>query len=529
MTTASDGIDVLYVGADDANPPLESFLERDGDQFTLHRATTIPAGNRRLETDAVECVVCEDDLPGATGLEFLERSRDAIGERPFVLIGRQTPPSEAFAAGVTEYVRWDSPDDAAVVGNRVQNAVERTRAKRQQEALQSVSKRNDHEQRLETLHETVRRLMTSDIEREVATVTTDAAREIIDLEVNTVYFYDETADRLVSATETPEGRDLFDEFPTFDRGEGLVWQVFESDEPMIFDDVSEHPDSYNPETPIRSEMILPLGDHGIFIAGTTEDSAFDAKTISLAKILARSVETALDSTARRHELHAQKERLREQNDRLEEFSSIVAHDVRNPISVATGYVELAADETDDVESELAAARRALERSERITDDLLWLARSGQAIGARVETNLADVAETAWRHVQTDGASLEMNGDRLVLADRDRLSQLFENLFRNAVEHGSTDDDGPQGKHDPLVRVGTLEDGFVVEDTGPGLSVANPDTVFELGYTSDDDGTGYGLSIVETIVEAHGWSIAVTESDEGGARFEITGLDSQTKG
>ncbi|MDY7083008.1 MAG: HAMP domain-containing sensor histidine kinase, partial [Halobacteria archaeon] len=83
--------------------------------------------------------------------------------------------------------------------------------------------------------------------------------------------------------------------------------------------------------------------------------------------------------------------------------------------------------------------------------------------------------------------------------------------RNSVEHA--------GK-DVTVRVGGSENGFYVKDDGEGIPEKERDAVFNTGYTSANDGTGLGLSIVEKVVEAHGWSIEVSESEEGGARFDI---------
>ena len=74
-----------------------------------------------------------------------------------------------------------------------------------------------------------------------------------------------------------------------------------------------------------------------------------------------------------------------------------------------------------------------------------------------------------------------------------------------------------------VRVGRTVDrpGIWVADDGPGIPEGLQSDVFERGYTTAEDGTGYGLSIVSQIADAHGWEVAVTESDGGGARFEIT--------
>ena len=102
------------------------------------------------------------------------------------------------------------------------------------------------------------------------------------------------------------------------------------------------------------------------------------------------------------------------------------------------------------------------------------------------------------------------------ADATRLRQLLENLFRNSVDHGG---------EDVTITVGTLADGFYVADDGPGIPEAERDQVFESGYSTNRDGTGFGLAIVEEIAAGHGWEITVTEGVEGGARFEVTGVGS----
>jgi signal transduction histidine kinase len=64
----------------------------------------------------------------------------------------------------------------------------------------------------------------------------------------------------------------------------------------------------------------------------------------------------------------------------------------------------------------------------------------------------------------------------------------------------------------------------VADDGPGIPPERRDLVFEHGFTDSPDGTGFGLAIVRSIVEAHGWTVSVTESETGGARFEVRGVD-----
>jgi signal transduction histidine kinase len=93
--------------------------------------------------------------------------------------------------------------------------------------------------------------------------------------------------------------------------------------------------------------------------------------------------------------------------------------------------------------------------------------------------------------------------------------VFENLMRNALDHT---------EQPVAVTVGELEDGFYIADDGNGIPEDKRDDVFEAGYTTTDDGTGFGLSIVSDIIEAHGWEVHLTESAEGGARFEIMDVE-----
>ena len=90
--------------------------------------------------------------------------------------------------------------------------------------------------------------------------------------------------------------------------------------------------------------------------------------------------------------------------------------------------------------------------------------------------------------------------------------------------------GPQGGSigllalDRLAQVGETDAGFYVEDDGPGIPADEREAIFDAGYSTRADGTGFGLSIVQRVVEAHEWEIAVTDGNEGGARFEITGVE-----
>ncbi|RLM59775.1 PAS domain S-box protein [Halobellus sp. Atlit-31R] len=206
---------------------------------------------------------------------------------------------------------------------------------------------------------------------------------------------------------------------------------------------------------------------------------------------------------------AKQREIERQNERLEAFASTISHDLRNPLTTAQGYLDLAREDGDP--EHFTHVERNLDRMERIVGDLLWLAREGKQIGSTEEVDLDAAVTDAWGVVEgrADHTTIEVR-DALecVEADQDRLQQLLENVLANAVEHGGDD-----------VWVESLPSGFAVADDGTGIADADLDRVFERGY-STDDGTGIGLAIVREIADAHGWEMRLTTSERGGARFEF---------
>ncbi|TQQ80598.1 sensor histidine kinase [Halonotius roseus] len=217
----------------------------------------------------------------------------------------------------------------------------------------------------------------------------------------------------------------------------------------------------------------------------------------------------------------QRERqLEEQNERLEEFADVVSHDLRNPLSTAEGWVAAVTDALDGEEPDIDTAQMGLDhitnshdRMEELIEVLLTMARQGQTVADPEPVSLEACATEAWATAETGEMELRVDTDRTVPADPVRLRQAFENLFRNANDHSEAS----------TVTVISTAEGFAIEDDGTGIDPDDREDLFEFGYTTDEEGTGIGLAVVERIVEAHGWRIAVGESDDGGACFEITGV------
>lgn len=216
------------------------------------------------------------------------------------------------------------------------------------------------------------------------------------------------------------------------------------------------------------------------------------------------------------EQRQQRQELERRNEQLDQFASVISHDLRNPLTVAKGNLSLERDVNDS--ERLAKVSHALDRMEKLIDDVLTLARQGQRVSDPEHTTLSSIVNNCWEVIDSHDATLTVESDLTLLADRGRLQQLLENLFRNAIEHGS---------NDVTVRVGALPDadGFYIADDGPGIPNDEREDIFESGYSTAESGTGFGLSIVKEIADAHGWSISVTDSTDQGARFEISGVES----
>lgn len=221
--------------------------------------------------------------------------------------------------------------------------------------------------------------------------------------------------------------------------------------------------------------------------------------------------------ARLHRANAELER---RSERLSEFASIVSHDLRNPITVASGQVALL--ETNERTERI---QQSLDRMERIIDGILTLTREEGDPDIVDGVDLEAVAQEAWETVETDGATLDIEATRTLAADPDLLAELLENLFRNSMEHGMPEESGehaPDSSEPPLltVRVGSTEEGFFVADDGQGISSEDTEQIFETGYSTGGS-SGLGLMIVSRIAETHGWTVSVDESRDGGAEFRFT--------
>jgi PAS domain S-box-containing protein len=451
-------------------------LEREDSRFEVHSATTAEEGLEVIASGRIDCVVSDYRMPETDGLTFLESIRDEHGDLPFVLLtgaGDEEIASDAISAGVTDYIRkQQGTDQYSLLATRLADAVERRRTR------DTLERRNRELKRLNDRFESFVR-HSPDV---ISILSGDGTIQYTSPAVEHVLGHgqdDLVGERALEYIH-PEDREPVRE--TFDRLANASEEAHES-----FECRRRHADgSWVWLESIASNRTGRDGD-GFLVS---------SRDIS-------------DRKARERELE-------QKTERLEEFASIVSHDLQSPLMVADARLDLALEDCDS--EHLPPIADALDRMDEIIDATLTLAREGQVVDETEPVDLAEATERWVESVESEDMTVRVEPDSLLVeADRERLRRVVENLLANAVDHGG---------EDVTVVVGALDDcdGFHVSDDGPGVPEEQRDEIFEPGRSMSPDGNGFGLAIVEEILEAHGWNIDVTDSELGGARFEITGVE-----
>jgi two-component system OmpR family sensor kinase len=492
---------------------VQTAIEDDGERVRLRSGTFpdvafyVDETGRYVDIVAPEGAPLPEESPDTLqGKQLRDVLPAAAAEDLHESVGRALDTGEVQ----TVQYRFDPGDGERWFEARVSPA-ERTGVDREHVLMiaRDITDRKERETALKALHGMATTIQTADTVEEACELTVTAAADILDFELCSAVIQE--GDLLVPYAMSERARP--DTARTMRVEEGLAGKSFRNGESYVVDKIRSNDVTQPSLEVIESGLSAPIGEHGVFQAVSVEPGAFDETDITLAELLVSHTRTAIDRIER-------EEALTRKTERLEEFASFVSHDLRNPLNVATLRTQLLSEECDS--EHLDGLEGALDRMERLIDELLTLARQGDTIGDTEPVSLDSVVHRAWSNVGTEDATLDCRTDPTLYADRNRLTAVLENLVRNAIEHGSDNESGVS----VTVRVGDTADGtgFYVADDGTGIPESEREQVFQSGYSTVDDGTGFGLTIVRDIVEAHDWEIEVTDSAEGGTRFDITGVE-----
>ncbi|MCO8253618.1 ATP-binding protein [Haladaptatus sp. AB618] len=406
----------------------------------------------------IDCVVSDYELEDGSGLKLLEQVRDRCPYIPFLMFtgtGSEDVASGAISAGATNYLQKGTSSVRFVtLASQIRQAVSRRYVEKQ-------------------VHRGFRAIDTTS--EGIALLTNDFRFNYVNQAYADLFGYDSS---------------------TLIGGE---WKETLTDEA---------------DDRIQSEIIPEVDSAGEWngdITGKRHDGSTLTLTLTVTVVAEDEYVCAVRDVTERKE---RERALVRENERLDEFASQVSHDLRGPLSIIYGYLNLA--RKTGKEEHFDEVETAADRIEAIISDLLEIAREGQKTLKLEEVELVEFAIDVWNGVESEPATLdvESTNDR-ILADRDRLTELFANLFRNAIEHGGDD---------VTVSLGKTPGGFYVADDGPGIPEEQRERVLESGYSTEQSGTGLGLSIVQQIADSHGWTIAIGDSTGGGVRFAFSDVE-----
>lgn len=236
--------------------------------------------------------------------------------------------------------------------------------------------------------------------------------------------------------------------------------------------------------------------------------------ISLIKVPQHNNENHIAVTVR--DITERKKRLNQlivKNKRLDQFSSVISHDMNNHLQTGISYATLAKTKTDDeeIKEKIEKTEKALNSISNIVEDARDMTETQS--DTVHENDFSTIVEEVKNDVENGDVKIKNEIDLTIQSDRGSVRRLIANLIRNSIEHG--------GDELSCIVVGNLgeKEGFYVSDDGKGFDNTDED-LFEAGYTTSETGSGLGLSISQTVAELHDWEIRATESELDGARTEI---------
>lgn len=385
--------------------------------------------------------------------------------------------------------------------------------------IRDVTRQRTHEQIIESLHELTRWLFQSEDPEEICSIAVHAGSDLLELPLSGVWLLDDTQGYLDPVAGTAKAHDEFGGLPRFRPGEGLVWDVYESGELEYYTDLTEVEELYNPSTPVQSEIIAPIGTHGVLMTGSFQPNQFDETDLDLVSTLVENTNVALDRAEQDQLLRKRTDQLEEQTQRLEAVANVLSNDLKEQIQTISDALEVDEEATDD---SLSIPDESVEttvgRTERLVDDVREFARNSRSVRTRSHIDFEAAVETAVARSELDESALDIETAATLRADEDRFVRLLETVFNDVAARCTGD---------TTVQIGTItsddhsQRGFFVADdaetgsSGPHDRLSDP--------TSSDDLAlpGLGLVLARVIAEAHDWTVTVeTAENGGGTRIEF---------
>ncbi|MFC7138744.1 bacterio-opsin activator domain-containing protein [Halosimplex aquaticum] len=276
----------------------------------LRHADTLDEGLRALD-ETTDVVLLDLGLPDSTGIDTLEAVRDRSRAVAIVVLtglSDEATGARAVQQGAQEYLVKDELTPP-LLGRALRHAIERKKFERTRAAL----------------HDASRDVIHAESGREVGDLVVETAVDVLDQQGVGVYLFDGSTNVLRPVAYTDYIEELFGELPSFSADDtAITWQAFVTGETITLDDVLESEYTARQDTPVRSGIWVPLGDHGVLAIVSEAVGQPGQQTQQLADHLAATAEAALDRVEREAALRESEQELARRNRQLERLDRMNA-------------------------------------------------------------------------------------------------------------------------------------------------------------------------------------------------------------
>jgi PAS domain S-box-containing protein len=355
------------------------------------------------------------------------------------------------------------------------------------------------EEGLETTQRTIRESLRAETHEEMANVVLDEIPDMLDLPVAGIWKHRPAQQTLEPLSQTKQANELFGQPPVFSNGDSLAWETFETGTTTIVSDVSEHPEAYNPGTPVKGEIIVPIGDFGVLTAGSTYKNSFSELDADILEILATNLEVVAEVIDNRQDI-----------DLLDQvIARVLRHNVRNKLTPIRGYADEIVEKGDEPMTTYAEQIvKSCTELKKTADHAREMRKIVQNRSQVASVSLGTEVRAAAAAVEQEFPDCELVSHIEATPDvtaHPEIATAFRHLIRNGFEHN-------ESAHPRVeITVEQRQSGITVEisDNGPGIDSYELGILDEHSESALDHGSGAGLWIVDRVLE---YSEALLEFD-----------------
>lgn len=192
----------------------------------------------------------------------------------------------------------------------------------------------------------------------------------------------------------------------------------------------------------------------------------------------------------------------------------MSHDIRNPLTVINGYIDIIDKKYQTKYTD--ECQKAIDRIDKLVDDMIVLTSAKDDM--KIENiDVKKSTKDVWKNIDQNDINIQYRQSANLMANETQFKQIIKCLIENTIEHTS-------GDVTFYVDVNKSTNEIIFGDDGCGIDEKHIQNVFDGGYSTNPNGNGLGLKIVDEIVQEHGWNITIGSNHDDGTEFRISNVN-----